>query len=295
VPDAEATVVIVTKDRREDAMRAVRSAVGQRPPVEVLVIDDGSSDGTVEALAVAFPEVRLERHDVSTGYIVRRNQAAALATAPIIVSIDDDAELPSQDVVATTVAEFEDERIGAVAMPYRDLPDGTVHQRSPDGAAIHLAHRFRGTAYAVRGDVFLRLGGFRATLFHQAEEADFCLRLLDAGYVVRLGRAEPVAHFASPKRDLERMWFYECRNDVLFAWHNVPLPDLVTQLARTSLHLLWLGRGVGRTRLFARGLLAGYGAALKDRVQRRPVRRSTWKLYNRLGKHAERLEDIRLA
>ena len=294
MPDAEATVVIVTKDRREDALRAVRSAVAQRPPVEVLVLDDGSTDGTAQAIAEAYPQVRVERHEESAGYIVRRNEAAELAKTPIIVSIDDDAELPADDVVATTIAEFEDEKIGAVAMPYRDLPDETVHQRAPDEPGIHLIHRFRGTAYAARRHVFLSLGGFRTMLFHQAEEADYCLRLLDGGYVVRLGCAEPVNHFASPKRDFKRMWFYECRNGVLFAWHNVPLPDLITQLAKTSAHLLWLGRSVRRTRLFARGLLAGYRAAFTERAYRRPVNRSTWRLYNRLGKRDTRLEDVRL-
>jgi GT2 family glycosyltransferase len=294
VPDAEATVVIVTKDRREDVLRAVRSAVAQLPPVEVLVVDDGSSDGTAEAVAKSYPQVRVERHEESVGYIVRRNEAGELARTSIVVSIDDDAELSAEDVVATTVAEFEDGRIGAVAMPYRDLPDETVHQRAPEGSGVHLVNRFRGTAYAVRRDVFIRLGGFRTVLFHQAEEADFCLRLLEAGHVVRLGRAEPVNHFTSPKRDLDRMWFYECRNDVLFAWHNVPLPDLVTQLAKISAHLLWLGRGVGRTGLFTRGLLAGYRAALKDRRQRHPVRRPVWRLYQRLGKRTERLEEVRL-
>ena len=288
VPEPAATVVIVTKDRSEDALRAV----AQRPPVEVLLVDDGSSDGTAEAVAAAYPDVQVHRFEQSEGYIVRRNQAAELTTTPIVVSIDDDAEIPAEDVVATTVAEFDEPRVGAVAMPYRDLPDKTVRQRAPAGDGIFLVHRFRGTAYAVRRDLFVRLGGYRPMLFHQAEEADFCLRLLGAGYLVRLGRSEPISHFASPKRDLERIWFYECRNDVLFAWHNVPLPDLLPQLSRTTAHMLLLGRGVRQTRLFARGLLAGFRDALRDRHERRPVARSVWRLYRQLGKRPARLEQV---
>jgi GT2 family glycosyltransferase len=158
---------------------------------------------------------------------------------------------------------------------------------------VHLIHRFRGTAYAVRADTFRALGGFRTMLVHQAEEADFCLRLLAGGHVVRLGRAQPIRHFGSPTRSLERTWFYECRNAVVFAWHNVPMPDLLTQLARTTVHMLWLGRGVRRTRLFARGLAAGYRAALRDRAGRRPVSREAWRLYRRLGEHPSTLDDLR--
>jgi GT2 family glycosyltransferase len=291
--DPAATVVIVTKDRREDTLQAVGSAVAQRPPVEVLVLDDGSADGTAEAVHAAFPGVRVERREPSAGLIVRRNEAAKLASAPIIVSIDDDAVFTSDDVVAATVAEFGEPRVGAVAMPYVDVPQGEqILQRAPGEDGVYATHRFRGTAHALRRDLFLALGGYRSELFQQAEEPDFCLRLLDAGFIVRLGRAEPVRHFASPSRNLDRIWFYECRNDILFAWHNVPMPDLVPQLAKTTAHMLWLGRGVRRTRLFARGLGAGYSAALRRRADRRPVRRSSWRLYRRLGKRPRRLEDV---
>jgi GT2 family glycosyltransferase len=291
--DSQATVVIVTKDRRADVLRAVGSAVAQRPPVEVLVLDDGSTDGTAEAVRNAYPQARVVRFDESKGYIVRRNEGASLASAPILVSIDDDAELPSGGIVAATVAEFAEPRVGAVAIPYVDLPDETVLQRAPAEDGVHLAHRFRGTAYAVRRDVFVELGGFRTTLFHQAEEADFCLRLLEAGYVVRLGRAAPIRHHGSPTRDLERTWFYECRNAILFAWHNVPMPDLLMRLLKTTLHMLWLGRGVRRTGLFARGLVSGIGAALSDRSGRQPVRRDIWRLYERLGRRPAGIEDVR--
>lgn len=286
-------MVIVTKDRREDLLRAIESAVGQRPPVEVLVVDDGSSDGSGDAVREAFPGVRVERRERSEGLVVRRNEAARLASAAIIVSIDDDAVFTSEHVVAVTVTEFDHPRVGAVAIPYVDVPQGErVLQRAPAENGIYVTHRFRGTAHALRRDPFLALGGYRGMLFQQAEEPDLSVRLLDAGYVVRLGRADPVRHFASPKRDMERIWFYECRNDVLFAWHNVPMPDLVPQLLKTTLHLLWLGRGVGRTGLFIRGLLAGFRMAVGERSRRRPVSHDAWRLYSQLEKRPTRIDDL---
>jgi GT2 family glycosyltransferase len=292
-PAPEATVVIVTKDRRDETLRAVGSAVAQRPPVEVLVVDDGSSDGTAAAVREAFPDVRVEQHDRSEGLVVRRNEAAELASAALIVSIDDDSVFTSEGVVAATVAEFDDPRVGAVAMPYIDVPQGEhVLQRAPGEVGLYVTHRFRGTAHALRRDAFLSLGGYRGMLFQQGEEPDLSIRLLDAGYVVRLGRADPVRHLASPSRDIERQWFYECRNEILFAWHNVPMPDVLVQLAKTTLHMLWLGRGVKRTGLFARGLLAGFRAAVRQRSERRPVGRDAWRLYKRLGKQPTRIEEV---
>ena len=177
-------------------------------------------------------------------------------------------------------------------MPYVDVPQGEeVLQRAPDDG-FYVTNRFRGTAHALRKDVFVRLGGYRAMLFHQAEEPDLAIRLLEVGYVVRLGRGDPIRHFGSPKRDLDRIWFYESRNDVLFAWHNVPMPDLVLRLAKVVVHTLWLGVGVRRPGLFAGGLRAGFAAAFRERASREPVSRGAWRVYERLARSPARIEEI---
>jgi len=46
-----ASIVIVTKDRKDQLRRALGSAIQQDGPIEVMVLDDGSSDGTVAWLA----------------------------------------------------------------------------------------------------------------------------------------------------------------------------------------------------------------------------------------------------
>src|SRR5581483_7389816 len=105
MPELTATVVISTKNRLEDLRRALRSCLSQSAGPAILVIDDGSSDGTSEAVRQEFPSVRLVREEVSKGYIVERNRGAALATTDVIVSIDDDAEFVSPNTVAQALAE----------------------------------------------------------------------------------------------------------------------------------------------------------------------------------------------
>src|SRR5436305_902063 len=117
----DATIVITTKNRANDLAVAVESSLSQSAAVEVLVIDDGSTDGTSDLIGKQFPKARLVRHEQSRGYIVRRNEAAAIANGPVIVSIDDDAAFPSRHTVGQALTAFDRPYIGAVAIPFIDV------------------------------------------------------------------------------------------------------------------------------------------------------------------------------
>src|SRR5688572_32325456 len=106
-----ATIVIVTYNRKEDLRRAVASAVNQSVDVEVLVLDDCSTDGTDVMMQEEFPQARYVRAETNVGYIVHRNRAADLATGSVLFSLDDDAEYSTPQVVEQTLRDFDDPRI----------------------------------------------------------------------------------------------------------------------------------------------------------------------------------------
>ncbi len=87
------TIAIPTHDRRETALLAARSALGQtRPPEQVLVLCDGCGDGTAEALR-ALGSSRLEALELpkAPGYgYVHRNRALELARGEAILWLADD-------------------------------------------------------------------------------------------------------------------------------------------------------------------------------------------------------------
>lgn len=280
-----ATILITTKDRRIELERAVRSALEQRPECGVLVIDDGSTDGTSDMVRRQFPTVQLVTHAESLGYIVRRNQGVELAQTPYVVSIDDDAAFSQGDIVMNTLADFDHPRIGAVAIPYIDIHrNDSVQQLPPDNAEAYATYAFTGTAHALRRDLFIQLGGYRDRLIHQGEEQDYCIRMLQAGYCVRLGRSAPIHHFESPRRDFRRMDVFGRRNDLLFAWQNVPMPELLAHIPATILH--GIGHCVRTRRPFnmARGTISGLLAILSGRFPRTPISRLTYRLYRKLRK-----------
>jgi glycosyltransferase involved in cell wall biosynthesis len=290
-----ATIVVTTRNRRDELRRMLQTAFAQTADrLEVLVIDDGSDDGTSEMVRAEFPAARVDRTEESLGLIEQRNRGAQLAAAPVVVSLDDDAVLPSGDTIEQTLADFDDPLIGAVAIPFVDVRTSTVHrQEAPDGERRWVTSSYIGTAHAVRRDLFNQLGGYRGELRQMAEEPDYCLRLLDAGYVVRLGRADPLHHLESPKRNVPRITALGRTNDLLHGFHNVPMPYLLARLAKVTLHSLVFAVRWRQPRAVASGLWRGYRLGLAALPGRRPVRRATYRLDHDLRKHGPLpLEDV---
>ncbi len=274
-----ATIAITTKNRKEDLVKSLASVMRQSIPVEVLVIDDGSSDGTSEMVRHQFPQVQLHRFETSSGLIVQRNRAAAMAKSPIIFSLDDDAIFSSPFVVEQTLREFDDPRVGAVAIPFVDVNTSPeIKQKAPDANGIYATYSYIGTAHALRQDLFLRFGGYREFLIHQSEEEDYSIRLLNAGYVVRCGLSDPIHHFESPRRSWARMDFHGARNKVMYAWNNVPFPYFPMHLAVTTFMTSIQARQPGRALTRWRGVADAYARCLTGRADRRPVTPAVYRL-----------------
>jgi glycosyltransferase involved in cell wall biosynthesis len=278
-----ATIVITTKNRRDELRRALQSCVIQSCAPEILVLDDGSTDGTSEMVTREFPTARLVRSENSEGYIAARNRGAKSAIGDIIVSIDDDAEFSSRRVIEQTLREFGCDAVGAVAIPFIDvLQDRGIRQRSPADDQIYVTAAYIGTAHAIRRELFLRLGGYRAQLFHQGEESDFCIRMLDAGYFVRLGAADPIHHHESARRDTRRMALYGGRNRVLFAWHNVRVTGLALALARVTVSRIKWGLRSRRILWAFEGWWLGLASIPREWRERKPVSARSYRLFRLL-------------
>ncbi len=291
--ECAASLVITTRNRVAELVRSLESAIRQTVPLDIILLDDASSDGTPEIVRREFPSVRLITNEQRQGYIRLRNIGAQLAKRPIIFSIDDDAVFTAPNIAAKTLDAFRSPRVGAVAIPFVDVnitPE--MQQQSPDPNEPYATAWYIGTAHALRRDIFLAHGGYNELFVHQHEERDYCARMLSAGYVVRLGYSEPIHHFASPKRETARQDFYTARNNILIHWCNTPSPDIVWRLFRSTAGNLIYGLRNGRTIQFAKGVLAGWHEIIGGQIPRSPLPKETHRMFRRLESSPTRLAEI---
>ncbi len=195
VPEVLVSVIVCTRNGRARIGRCLQALAGlldQRH--EVLVVDDGSSDGTADFVATAFPQVRLLRLQPG-GLSAARNAGAAAARGDIFAFTDDDCE-PDIEWLERLRRVFAERRFAAVGGP--NLPPRPRSWReavvcAAPGAPSHVllddeeAEHLPGCNLAVTRDAFAAIGGFDPVFHTAGDDVDFCWRLRDAG--LRLGFA----------------------------------------------------------------------------------------------------------
>ncbi|MFZ0188980.1 MAG: glycosyltransferase [Streptosporangiaceae bacterium] len=222
---ARVTVVIATRNRREELLRTLGrlTALPEQPPV--IMVDNGSADGSAEAAARRFPRVEVVALARNAG-AAARNAGVRRARTPYVAFSDDDSWWQPGALRRAAAALDADPRLGLVAA--RTLvgpgcePD-PVNQamaasplREGGGAAVL---GFLACACVVRKAAFVGVGGFSELLFFVGEERLLAYDLAAAGWGRRY-RPEVVAcHHPSPLRpDPGRRRRAELRNAVLIAW-----------------------------------------------------------------------------
>ncbi|MFY9344883.1 MAG: glycosyltransferase family 2 protein [Planctomycetota bacterium] len=211
---------------------------------EVIVVDNGSQDGSADAIASQFPQVRLLRNPDNRLYAAGNNQGAALAVGEFVCTLNSDTEVRAGALdllVDWLVAHPE----YAVAAPRLCDPDGGVQRacmRFPTllsalcydswwgtwwpGRAVvaryemrdfdHLASRDvdqpPGACQVLRLSEWRSLGGFDEELSLFFNDVDLCRRLVRAGRRIRyVAEAEVLHHRGASTKSFARM---------LVLWHK---------------------------------------------------------------------------
>ena len=179
-------------------------------PGEVIVVDNGSSDGSQEFLKTRYPEVRLLENRVNRGFAQPCNLGANVARGPCLAFINND--MRPEPAWLTAALEKLDRRTPCVASRILDWEGRHIDY---NGSSLHYLgyglqedlglpveeapRRDRvlfpcGGAMLVDRKVFLELGGFDPDFFALFEDVDLGWRLWLAGHRVVLAPGSVVRH-----------------------------------------------------------------------------------------------------
>jgi GT2 family glycosyltransferase len=260
VKESRLGVVVITHQRRAEAMDAVRRLVAlpEQPPV--VLVDNGSTDGTADTVREEFPQVDVVASARNLG-AAGRNVGVGRLRTPYVAFCDDDTWWePGSLTVAADVLDAHP-RLAVVNARIvvepggRDDPIVTELRDSPVPGPRWLPGPALGSflagASVVRQNAFQAAGGFSAQLWLGGEEELLATDLLTAGWEICYLEQLVVHHAASRVRDATRRRRLGLRNTLWFTWLRRPI---VPALRRTA----FLARSAPRDRTSA---LAWWDAA----------------------------------
>jgi len=196
------TIIILNWNAATDTIRCVRQiASWQRIKPSIVIVDNASSDGSVEKITRACPQIHLIRNASNQGFAGGNNRgieaALSMGNAPIML-LNNDAVIAETDAIRLLETLEADPKIGFVGpllfdakQPDRLLSAGSKdpsrHHHShnhklPDGGPLHVVECIPGTVIMGRAEVFRAVGLLDEAYFFGSEVADLCMLAQKQGY-----------------------------------------------------------------------------------------------------------------
>jgi len=204
------SVIIPTFNRRRQLAQVLTALDAQHldpTQFEVIVVDDGSTDGTTEWLeSKQFRFALTAKHQSNAGPATARNTAVMLAKGELVVFIDDDV-VPMPELLQEHLASHEAESVNLAvtgplsSLPYYEAPWVAWEQAKVEKQYVAMqrgdyAPTFRqfwtGNASVARSHVIA--AGLFNTALHRAEDVDLGVRLIDQGIQFRFNAKARAFH-----------------------------------------------------------------------------------------------------
>ena len=265
------TVVMITRDRRAEAVRTLAHLTSLPDAAPIVVADNGSADGTAEAIAAQFPAVELLRCADNLG-AVARNLAVEHVTTRHVAFCDDDMRWQPGALTRAAADLDAHPELGGVmgrCLVEPDLREDPLTPElrhsplpsPPDLPGPVVLGGLAGAA-AFRTSAFREVGGFSRLLWFAGEEELLAIDLAARGWRLCWDEDVVVHHAASAVRQSRQRRELGLRNALWTTWLRRPVPSAVR---RSAAILGSAPKDTTTARALARAL-AGIGGVLRERA-----------------------------
>ncbi len=194
------SVVLPTRNRAALLPRAIHSVLGQtHRELELIVVDDASSDGTAELIA-SIPDARLRylRLDRNLGVSGARNAGIAQARGNWLAFQDSDDEWRVEKLQRQLAAATADTQMVLCGSWYPECPWQSLIQADPDREVSDVSDRIfvripAAPTFLIRAEALRRVGGFDAELSF-CEDWELALRIHGVGQILWVNQPLVIQH-----------------------------------------------------------------------------------------------------
>ena len=233
------SIVIITWNQLsylQDCLCSLQPVM-QREDVEVIVVDNGSEDGTCQYLTVNYPQIYLHINDCNKGVAYARNRGLELAQGKKVLFLDNDTVVNENAISGMEIYLDEHSKVGLCACrlvdsnsqiqdSFKPFPGLWLKIKNVLGITKTNAPNLQtvtspiepvyviGACQMIRREVIERIGLLDENIFYGPEDADYCMRIVAEGWkVVYLPQYTIVHHWrrATNKKLFSRLaWKHFC-------------------------------------------------------------------------------------
>lgn len=214
-------VILVSYNQKEDIAQCLESfSKSKHKPYQIIISDNGSSDGSIDMIRERFPDVQLVMNNANIGYAAANNSAfdiVSVADGDYVLLLNSDTVLGPNffenllsaatrlefDIVGPKIKYFHSpERIWFAGgylnqqrclTYHRGLGESDIHQYDDNVVCDFVS----GCALLIKRSLFRALGGYNPHLFLYCEDLDLCLRARQNG--ARIGYASAACLYHKTK------------------------------------------------------------------------------------------------
>jgi len=212
------SIIIITRNNKQLLKECLNSIKNNTHKIkyELIVTDNGSTDGSIDLVKREFPDVKLAENRTNLGFAKANNNGLKLGQGRYSMLLNDDTVI--KDSALDKLVEFMDKTPKAGACGPRLLnTDGSIqHQGGLFGKKFWLAHHpitvdfVIGAALLVRKEVIDQVGLMDEHLFFYNDDLDWCVSIREAGWQIYFVPEAEITHYGGfSSRTFQQKLFVE--------------------------------------------------------------------------------------